>query len=343
MSSFPDKERTEAKASEWLALRDNGFTPAEQREFEAWCAADAAHRAAVARLDAVWSALQQLRGFDSDVTTIAPRSRGAGVYRAIFFASGLAACAALAAVWWFRRPAGENAIPERIESHSYATVAGVYEKITLSDGSTVQLNGGTRLSIAFTTRERRVTLEAGEAHFAVVPNKVRPFRVAAAGTEVSAVGTAFNVRLRSEKIEVLVTEGRVQVARSHENLGSMTSRNEADSTPLLAAGEQMVVSRVAGISPTIVAMSPEEIRTELSWQVAKEAFVDMPLGAVVSRFNQRNRQQIEIVDPELVSQPVSGSFRTENLDGLLRLLESADLGVVVDRSEPDRIVLRRQR
>ena len=55
---------------------------------------------------------------------------------------------------------------------------------------------------------------SGEAYFTVAKNPGRPFVVAAGGVGVRAVGTAFNVRLDSDAVEVLVTEGRVQVSRS---------------------------------------------------------------------------------------------------------------------------------
>ncbi|MBI4626652.1 MAG: FecR domain-containing protein [Verrucomicrobia bacterium] len=55
------------------------------------------------------------------------------------------------------------------------------------------------------------SLARGKAHFTVAKNPSRPFVVSAGGGDVQAVGTVFNIRLRSEAIEVFVTEGKVQV------------------------------------------------------------------------------------------------------------------------------------
>jgi transmembrane sensor len=52
---------------------------------------------------------------------------------------------------------------------------------------------------------------SGEAHFFVEKDPQRPFVVNAAGIDVRAVGTAFNVRIDPAAVEVLVTEGRVRV------------------------------------------------------------------------------------------------------------------------------------
>src|SRR5581483_9214616 len=96
----------------------------------------------------------------------------------------------------------------------YTTAAGGYERQTLADGSVVELNGNTQVQVAYSPAERRVRLVQGEAHFTVAKNKRRPFWVEAQGVSVRAVGTAFNVRLDPQRVDVLVTEGRVPVAQT---------------------------------------------------------------------------------------------------------------------------------
>src|SRR5204863_5888557 len=81
------------------------------------------------------------------------------------------------------------------------------------DGSVVELNRGAVVSAHFTASERRMRLVSGEANFKVAKDPQRPFVVEARGVAVRAVGTAFNVRIDAVSVEVLVTEGVVNVAQ----------------------------------------------------------------------------------------------------------------------------------
>ncbi len=71
---------------------------------------------------------------------------------------------------------------------------GKQSKISLSDGSKVWLNSGTKLTypIAFNKAKREVYLE-GEAIFEVTHNEQSPFHVATIDYEVKVLGTVFNV------------------------------------------------------------------------------------------------------------------------------------------------------
>ncbi len=85
---------------------------------------------------------------------------------------------------------------------------------TLDDGSTIQLNTDTRIELQYSSRERTVRLQRGEAHFAVAPDAERPFVVVAGSGVVRAVGTEFNVYLSDgNQTEVTVTEGIVEIAQ----------------------------------------------------------------------------------------------------------------------------------
>ncbi|MGY8696772.1 MAG: FecR domain-containing protein, partial [Verrucomicrobiia bacterium] len=103
-------------------------------------------------------------------------------------------------------------------------------------------NRGAQVFVRFTDEKRLVDLLAGEAHFTVSKDASRPFIVRARGTVVQAVGTAFNVLLNSDRVEVLVTEGRVLM-----NPSIATTRESVidESEPLvrsLTAGQRSVVA-----------------------------------------------------------------------------------------------------
>src|SRR5690606_35324362 len=81
----------------------------------------------------------------------------------------------------------------------------------LSDGSRITLGAGSRIRVDYTAAARRLTVEAGEAFFAVARDPQRPFVVHAGSGTITALGTAFNVRSLAGRVVVTVVEGKVEV------------------------------------------------------------------------------------------------------------------------------------
>ena len=78
--------------------------------------------------------------------------------------------------------------------HTLSVPCGETFKITLSDGTEVILNAGSRLTypVRFTKAERRVRLE-GEAYFKVAKDAAHPFVVEAGVLTARVLGTTFNL------------------------------------------------------------------------------------------------------------------------------------------------------
>lgn len=342
----PDDDALEATAASWLAQREEGFTPEQEAEFLRWRLADPRHGAAVARLEETCELLEQLpflRGNPrlegialtpaaapalpatvvmpgTPTSTIARRSR-----RFIFTLTALAASLALVAIYW--------AVP-RERAQSYTTTEKGYQRVLLPDSSVAQLNGGTELKVDFSGNERRIALAEGEAHFHVAKDASRPFVVTAQGVSVWAVGTAFNVRVINGEVDVLVTEGVVRVERAGQ---------DAIAPLVLASGERALVPPDVTAAPAVPVekVDPTQVRTALAWQEPRLVFVEAPLEEVVARFNERNRLQLELADPGLGARVVGGTFRHDDVETFVRLIESSG-DIAVERSG-DRIVLRRAR
>lgn len=307
------------QASEWLIKRDRGLTGAEQDEFFQWLGADPRHGEWFARQQRTWKDFNQLAQWrpehsaEPNPDLLAKRARRAA--RWLVWAAPLAVAAglALAFVWMRQIPVTPPVAP-------VSTVAQGYERRVLGDGSVVELNRGARIEVNYLPAERRVRLVQGEASFTVAKNPDRPFIVRAGGVDVRAVGTAFNVRLDARSVEVLVTEGRVRV--DDAALGqSVLPAATAGEMPVLAAKQRVVVedSPVAPVAVTEV--SSGEIEQLLSWKPVLLDFNSLPLGEVVAQFNRRNRTRLVIADESLVNLPIVASFRSDNVEGFVRLLE----------------------
>ncbi|HRG57142.1 MAG TPA: FecR domain-containing protein, partial [Lacunisphaera sp.] len=195
---------------------------------------------------------------------------------------------------------------------------------------------------AFPPAERRIRLERGEAHFTVAKNPDRPFIVEAGGVSVRAVGTAFNVRLDSKAVEVLVTEGKVRVDDTASGRSLLAAPAGVDPAvlptlghPILGAGQKVVVTpeaeRVsAGIAAT--AVSVDEIQRTLSWQERRLDFDLAPLSEIVAEFNRYSRHKLVIGDPVLAEKRFGGSFRPDDQAGFVRMLQE-NFGVTVQETE----------
>jgi len=342
----------EATASAWLARHDRGLTAAEQDGYFEWLRADPRHGAMIAHLEKTWGALDALAEWrpthstqpNPDLLATPTPFRISGWVRRIKFPftirtlAAAAAAVVVAGVFVF-----QSVSPESPPSSGTVRVIPTPERLTLEDGSVVELNHGGKLEIDFSSETRRVRLVRGEAHFTVTKNPARPFIVEANGVAVRAVGTAFNVRHSAAAIEVLVTEGQVQVERSIAAVPASAPTPLPPAPTALVAGERAIVDTTAPTAQLVVAtVGPTEIAQALSWQGVRLEFAELPLAEVVTEFNLRNRQQLVVGDATTGRLRVGGSFRADNVDAFVRLLE-ASFGVSAQRRADGALVLRHQK
>jgi len=330
----------EQEAAAWVLRRDRGLTAAEQDALSQWLAADPRHGEALALQRWGWDELDRLTGLQTSLGAVpdpdlfAPPRRGRAVRRRWTAAGALLALAATVAVLLWPQVTTER--PGRA-AETAAPVAGLIvplQRQTLEDGSVVDLNRGAEVRLAWTAAERRVVLVRGEANFTVARDPARPFVVVAGGVEVRAVGTIFNVRLDPAAVEVVVAEGRVKVAAPSA---------PADATPILAAGQQALVPLAGPAAPAhVVTLSPAQLQTRLAWQPRLLDFTDEPLAAILAEFNRRNDVELTVADPALGALRLSATFRSDNVEGFLRLMES-EFGIATERTGARTIVLRRAR
>lgn len=323
------------QAAEWFGRREAGLSPDEEREFQGWLGADERHAVHYRQFDETWDMLGELGEQKRAQAAAVPgtrRRRILGRWR--WAAAALAAAAAVVVAFysWPRAP-----LPP-LPVETAATDPGGFKVVQLPDGSVVHLNTNSFVAVRYGDRERRVTLERGEAHFTVAKNAERPFIVTAGAVSVHAVGTSFNVRLDPAAVEVLVTEGKVRVddAAGGQSLLAQTAGAAGPAAPdsrLLTTGERVVIAVVASVpAPAApVTVAPEQIEASLAWQTKMLDFDMTPLGDVVKEFNRYNTHQMIIDDPVLARRPFGGSFRADNYPVFVQLLERS-FGVVAERS-----------
>lgn len=356
---FPDPRLSKDEASLWLVRLEEGLSEEERAELEQWLESDPAHVHLLVRMARAWDALDPLkelaklfpldrhgeerrgnrRMFGTAVAALALFGViGLGIYVAVRSDAGTAVnpVSGLQTAGSQGGPATAPADPGSI-ARDYRTAVGEQLSARLSDGSVITLNTDTLLRVEYAADERRVTLEQGEAIFRVASDPARPFRVHARERIVQAVGTVFNVRLKSQDaIEVLVTEGRVRVGYPVPAIrGSLPSR----STDLTLAAGDLAVLR--SIDERVSAIQPEDIEANLAWQHGMLIYRGETLEAVLADMSRYTTVTFTIADESLRDRQVGGYFRAGDVDGLLLALHES-FGIE-QRRDGDTVLLTRGR
>jgi transmembrane sensor len=333
----PTPEEIEAAASDWILRREEGLSEAEKIELDHWITAAPRNSEALARHEEAWSMLQKPKTAgrsEEMVRALSARATRRKHRRIGMAAASLVFLVAVGSVWKVNRPVTAKITPSIANAVVHSPEIQV-----LPDGTIAELKNGSSITVDFSGPLRRVSLNKGEALFQVAHDKTRPFVVTASGIEVRAVGTAFDVQLGTQQVSVVVTEGEVSVDRTSEDVSAQET--PSGHTPsYVDAGKRMVVDISANqVQSAPVAVSQGEVDEQLAWRAPRLEFSETPLGDAVALMNQHSKTRMVVEDPTLAQMPVNGTFRADNTDTFVRLLE-ASFGIKAERSG-DTVILRK--
>lgn len=332
-----------SEAAEWfVTCRSDALDDAMRRNFDSWLRQSPQHLSAYLELAAIWNegpGLDAQRRWDSEtliaqaladqsnvVPLIKPAARAGTTHsssRMRWIAASIATIAVGMAtlVWVYvsREPI-------------YMTQIGEQRSITLSDGSTLELNSRSKVRVRYSEHERGLELIQGQALFRVAKDASRPFVVSSDGTRVRAVGTQFDVNRKRGGTVVTVVEGQVSVTTNVPDAGidpvdvsePAMPRLAQESGIMLAAGEQITVTDTAAEQIT----RPNVARA-IAWTQRQLVFEAATLTEVADEFNRYNQRQLIVQDPDLYEFHISGVFSSTDPDALLQFLrERAGVHVV---------------
>ena len=333
-STLPPADPLLDEAGDWLLrLTEDELSPEAVTEWLEWYHDNDRHRDAFNRLQADY---EQLKALPPEirqalVTTAAPRPatllpppsriglEDSTVGRRVALAMAACLMAVVGFVGWQN---GSLRLPSEAEAGTYQTARAENRQRDLPDGSRLTLGGESAASWRFTGDVRHVVLETGEAYFEVAKDRRRPFIVSVGGMTVRAVGTAFNIRRASERVEVTVSEGIVDVQRSTPEPVN-NARPAPPERPLrLSAGQAVVLApapRQADVKQLTVKPANPEAAT--AWQSGRFEFVDEPLSSVIATVNRYAERDIVITQTELGSLMLTGSVMNGHIDEWLQSLE----------------------
>ena len=320
---FGARTSIERQAQEWL-IRMDGDEPlntSERESLREWMSRSALHREELMRIARFWNQANVLTELAVCLEPAAQERSRRRMRRVAPIA--LAASALLASfifLWW-----GLQRL-EGAENGTYATAIGQQKTISLSDGSSIQLNTDSQVQVMYGDGSRSIRLLRGEALFSVMPSPSRPFQVYAADSVVRAVGTAFAVHLEGSKVDVTVTKGAVDVAEA-ASVQAEASRAPTEPVPVtrsLARVKAGETTRLGSGSDHIEVhhLAEPDLQRRMAWQEGYLAFSGEPLSQVIEQVNRYSTVQLEVEDPKLASIAIGGRFRIGDLDGVLDVLHT---------------------
>ena len=173
--------------------------------------------------------------------------------------------------------------------YSVETGSGEQRVIALDDGSRIELNGDTQITLS-KNDPRFVVLDRGEALFTVVHNDREPFIVEVGDAVVQDAGTVFNIIRVGETTEVGVAEGLVIFNPDDEKLS-------------LAPGRGLRVSG-RGRAPEVFSVPTAAVG---SWQRNQLTYNDADMGRIAADLSRSLGQKIS-VDAQAKSMRFTGTI-----------------------------------
>jgi len=187
-----------------------------------------------------------------------------------------------------------------------STGYGELSNLTLSDGSQVKLNAGTKICFdeKFTGKTRNVHLH-GQAFFDVARNENKPFIIQTGDLEITVLGTSFDIKAFEDDDFVLVTvvSGKVKVSSQEEE-------------SIITPNEQVYFQKSTG------KIVMREVRSEdyIKWMDGTLYFDKTNVGEMIKQLERWYNVKIIVNAPEILSKTVSGEYTNENLKSILKIM-----------------------
>ncbi len=308
MTSTPTKQHLE-EAMHWLLLLNQRQADGELRDqHKAWLASDPLHAVAWRQASKGWTMLgktepatmsrwpkQPARTAPGKLLAFPIRRRSPAAWMAV-----AAACLALVLVPLLGQSIGAD----------YSTSTAEIRHITLLDGSTIQLAPDSALSAHLTSENRAIKLSNGRAYFVVAKDEARPFVVQAGNVSITALGTAFDVRVNDRTVLVAVSHGRVGVRQANKQLGA----GRVDE--YLIPGNQLSINRATG--ELVAERVPEDAVGD--WAEGQLSALNAPVSEIVAEIRRYHRGWIIIADDRLGAERVTGLYNLNTPDQALAAL-----------------------
>jgi transmembrane sensor len=195
---------------------------------------------------------------------------------------------------------------------TFETGFGEQRFVRLDDGSGVTLNTASKIEVKLSKGHRVIRLLQGQALFDVAHDRARPFDVYTGNSILRAVGTRFDVDVRSNRTTVTIVEGVVSLTHGLDE--ALPQGN----TPLLRVSDRVVIDSAGPGTPQ------HNVRLDetTAWTRQQLVFNGRTLGDVADEFNRYNRDRIVVDSAELRAEQITGVFKANDPASFLAFLAS---------------------
>lgn len=185
------------------------------------------------------------------------------------------------------------------------TAANQTDSVKLADGSTVVLAGNSELQYPdkFASTTREITLSKGQAFFRIAKDPQHPFKVVLNKSDVTVLGTSFNIKRTDSTIDLAVKTGKV-----------LFSPYENGTSSILIAGQALSYD-----------IEKKELRAktaqnEDAWLTKELVFEDTSLEEVCKQLTSYYGVVIKVQNERSSSKKLNARFHNQSLEDVLLIL-----------------------
>jgi len=177
----------------------------------------------------------------------------------------------------------------------------------LADGSTITLNGNSKLEIQELRGKypRRMKLE-GEAFFNINNTPLigaRKCEISTSEGVIEVLGTSFNIRDRGDDFEVLLTEGRVNFMKSDSSVMEMNPND--------------IIVKVGSNDFQQKKANPEMY---IAWKDHRMFFKEASIDRVIRRLTEDYGIEVQVLNEAFKSKRINANIKNDDPENLLEAL-----------------------
>lgn len=196
----------------------------------------------------------------------------------------------------------------------YTSNEGVgYKNILLKDGSKIVLQNGSTLKVdaAYGEKETRLLSLNGQAFFEVQRDTTKPFIITTQTSEITVLGTSFNVNSSSNKSSIMVSSGKVKVSNLQNHNDIILVKNEG----VFDDGKIMLKTNFKN-------------ENYQAWFTGKFSFKEEKIDEVVFALNTFYNNQFQLSEPFSSTCRLTADFDNQPIENVVEVLRlSCDIHV----------------
>ena len=341
-----EEEKRLDDASDWLAKIDRDLSEQEKSALQTWLSLNTKNTEVLLEVAHLWDKMDDL----SRLSDLFPQTSPNTTKKHSAWLGAMAASVIFAiSIGFYQSGFNFSSFSQSEQSAvvamqmNYQTGVGESNTINLPDNSKIVLNTNSFVQVRYTSTARIIDLQRGEIHIDVAHDKSRPLSVLASGKVIQAVGTAFNVEVRNDLVELIVTDGKVLVAARNNAIAKTDIDEIAKRLPqnsmAISKGEKVDLDLTGNTIEKIVKVDPIEVAARLSWRHGNLIFRGESLAEAMAEISRYTDITFELSDDEQLQKvQVAGMFKTGDVTGLLEVL-SNNFNIRYERVGNDKIIL----